>query len=88
MIDDYQQIESNRSTPGSTPSLDFNNTQRFQTLVVMIFEDEVPEGVEELNVTLSLQDPSLESQVMVEPAVATVRIRDIDSKFDCFLQQV
>ena len=54
----------------------------------MIFEDEVPEGVEELNVTLSLQDPSLESQVMVEPAVATVRIRDIDSKFDCFLQQV
>ena len=81
MINNYQQIEGNRSTPGSILSLDFNNTQRFQTLFVMIFEDEVPEGVEELNVTLSLQDLSLESQVMVEPAVATVRIRDIDSKF-------
>jgi len=47
----------------------------------MICEDNVPEGVEELNVTLSLQDPSLANQVMVDPAVATVRILDNDSKF-------
>ena len=84
-IDDYQQIDSNRSTPESILLLDFNNTQRLQSLVVMIVEDEVPEAVQELNIMLSLQDPNLESQVMVEPAVATVRIWDSDSKFDCFL---
>jgi len=39
-----------------------------------MFEDDVPEGVEELNVTLSLQDASLVNLVVVEPAVATVRI--------------
>ena len=49
----------------------------------MIYEDDVPEGVEELNITLSLQDPSLANRVTVTtPAVATVRIRDNDSKFD------
>jgi len=46
-----------------------------------MFEDDVPEGVEELNVTLSLQDPGLANWVVVEPAVATVRIWDDDSKF-------
>jgi len=39
------------------------------------------EGVEELNVMLSLQSQSLANQVMVEPAVATVRVWDNDSKF-------
>ena len=52
----------------------------------MIYEDDVPEGVEELNITLSLQDPSLADKVTVRPAVATVRIRESDSKFECFLQ--
>ena len=70
---DYQQIEN--------MLLDFNNTERSQIFSVMIAEDDVPEGVEELNVMLSLQDPSLANQVMVEPAVATVRILDNDSKF-------
>jgi len=69
---DYQRIEN--------MLLDFNNTERSQIFSVMIAEDDVPEGVEELNVTLSLQDPSLANQVMVEPAVATVRIWDNDSK--------
>ena len=47
-----------------------------------IYYDDVPEGVEELNITLSLQDPSLANKVIVRPAVATVRIWDNDSKFD------
>ena len=47
----------------------------------MIYDDDVPEGIEELNITLSLQDPSLANRVTVRPAVATVRIRDNGSKF-------
>jgi len=62
-------------------SLDFNNTEHSQTFSLTIYEDDVPEGVEELNVMLSLQDPNLADQVIVEPAVATVRILDNDSKF-------
>jgi len=76
-IEDYQQIEN--------MSLHFNDTQRSQSFSLMIFEDDVPEEVEELNVTLSLQDSSLANQVVVEPAVATVRIQDDDSKFSWFL---
>ena len=72
-IEDYQQIEN--------MLLHFNNTGRSQTFNVMICEDNVPEGVEELTVMLSLQNQSLANQVMVEPAVATVRILDNDSKF-------
>ena len=72
-IEDYQQIEN--------MLLDFNNTERSQTFNVTIFDDDVPEGVEELNVMLSLQNQSLANKVMVEPAVATVRIWDNDSKF-------
>ena len=72
-IEDYQQIEN--------MLLNFNDTGRSQTFNVMICEDNVPEGVEELTVTLSLQDPSLANQVVVESAVATVRILDNDSKF-------
>ena len=37
---------------------------------------------------LSLQDPNLANQVIVEPAVATVRIQDNDSKFSWFLRLV
>jgi len=48
---------------------------------VVIYEDDVPEGVEKLNITLSLQDPTLANRVTVSPAVATVKIRDGDSKF-------
>ena len=43
--------------------------------------DDVPEGVEELNLTLSLQPGTLSSSVNVRPAVATVRIHDFSSKF-------
>jgi len=66
-------------------SLHFNDTQRSQSFSLTIFEDDVPEEVEELNVTLSLQDSSLANQVVVEPAVVTVRIQDDDSKFSWFL---
>jgi len=48
---------------------------------VVIYDDDVPEGVEELNITLSLQDTTFANRVTVSPAVATVRIRDNDSKF-------
>ena len=53
----------------------------------MIFEDAVPEGIEELNVTLALDSSSMgivSERVTVSPSVATVRIRDNDRKFDCF----
>ena len=69
-------------------SLGFNNTEHSQTFSLTIYEDDVPEGVEELNVTLSLQDPNLADQVIIEPAVATVRILDNDSKFSWFLRLV
>lgn len=48
---------------------------------MVIYEDDVPEGVEELIVTLSLQDRRLSDRVIMRPAVATVRLRDNDSKF-------
>ena len=76
-IEDYQQIVNNR--PGNILPLDFEDVRHYQIFNLTIFEDGVLEGVEELNVTLSLQDPSLASKVIVRPAVATVRI--IDSKF-------
>ena len=64
--------------------VNFNDQQRSQIFNVEIFEDEVPEDVEELNVTLILDPRNVSEQVIVEPAVATVRIRDNDRKFDCF----
>ena len=76
---DYHQIENN--SPGSILSCKFEDTRHSQTFNVVIYEDEVPEGVEELNITLSLQDPHLANRVTVMPAVASVRIRDNDSKF-------
>ena len=68
-------------------ALQFNNTQRSQIFDVTIFEDAVPEGVEELNVTLILDPDSVGivgEQVTMTPAVATVRIQDNNRKFDCF----
>ena len=70
------------NTPGNILPLVFGNTRHLQTFDITIFKDKVPEGVEELNVTLSLQDRRIATQVIVEPAVATVRIRDNDSKLD------
>ena len=56
----------------------FNDTRRWQTFTIPIYVDDVPEGVEEFNLTLSLlPDPSLPPRaVNVTPAVATVRIQD------------
>ena len=78
--EDYQQI--------ADMALQFNDAQRSQIFDVTIFEDAVPEGVEELNVTLILDPASVGivgERVSVTPAMATVRIWDNDSKFDCFL---
>jgi len=75
-LHDYQEI-----APGSVLPRDFEDTRRLQTFSVVIYEDDVPEGVEKLNITLSLQDPTLANRVTVSPAVATVKIRDGDSKF-------
>ena len=56
----------------------FNDTHWWQTFSIPIYVDDVPEGVEEFNLTLSLlPDPSLPPRaVNVTPAVATVRIYD------------
>ena len=85
-IHDYQQILNSRSALTSTSvlSIAFSDTNRLQNFSVVIFEDPVPEGVEDLNITLSLSsdDMNLEDRVIVSPAVATVRIRDNDRKFD------
>jgi len=60
----------------------FNETRRSQTFTFPIFVDDVPEGVEELQLTLSLQadDQLSQGSVNVTPAVATVRIQDSSSK--------
>ena len=61
----------------------FNETRRSQTFSFPIFVDDVPEGVEELQLMLSLQadDQLPEGAVNVTPAVTTVRIRDLSCKF-------
>ena len=61
----------------------FNGTRRSQTFTFPIFVDDVPEGVEELNLTLSLRpdDQLPQGSVNVTPAVATVRIHDSSCKF-------
>ena len=61
----------------------FSETRQSQTITFPIFVDDVPEGVEELQLTLSLR-PDLqlpEGSVNVTPAVATVRIQDFSCKF-------
>ena len=61
----------------------FNGIRRSQTFTFPIFVDDVPEGVEELQLTLSLQpdDQLPPGSVNVTPAVATVRIHDSSCKF-------
>ena len=61
----------------------FNDTHRWQTFTLPIYVDDVPEGVEELKLILSLlPDASLSPRsVNVTPAITTVRIHDFDSKF-------
>ena len=61
----------------------FNETRRSQTFTFPIFMDDVPEGVEELQLTLSLwpDDQLPQGAVNVTPAVATVRIHDSSCKF-------
>ena len=60
----------------------FNVTQQSQTFTFPIFMDDVPEGVEELQLNLSLrEDLTLPpGSVNVTPAVATVRIHDFSCK--------
>ena len=56
----------------------FNATRWWQSFTIPIYVDDVPEGVEEFNLTLSLlPDPTRPPRaVNVTPAVATVRIQD------------
>ena len=61
----------------------FNETRRSQNFTFPIFVDDVPEGVEELQLTLSLA-PGQQLRpgaVNITPAVATVRIHDFSRKF-------
>ena len=78
-IEDYQQRVN--------MVLNFSDARCSQIFDVTIFDDAVPEDVEELNVTLIL-DPAtvgiVGEGVEVYPPVATVRIRDNDRKFDLF----
>ena len=78
-IEDYQQIVNT--------TLKFEDEQHSQIIDVTIFEDAVPEDVEELNVTLILDPPFMgivRERVIVDPPMTTVRIRENDGKFDCF----
>ena len=61
----------------------FNETRRSQTFTFPIFVDDVPEGVEELQLTLSLapEQQLRPGAVNITPAVATVRILDFSCKF-------
>jgi len=78
-IEDYQQIVN--------MVYNFEDAQCSQIFDVTIFGDAVSEDVEELNVALIL-DPTLmgivSERVVVDTAVATVRIQESDHKFDCF----
>ena len=56
------------------------DAQQSQTVTVTITDDNVTEGVEQLTVSLSLQDTELDNSVTVIPSEAVVRILDDDSK--------
>jgi len=56
------------------------DAQQSQTVTVTITDDNVTEGVEQLTVSLSLQDRELENSVTVMPHEAVVKILDDDSK--------
>ena len=74
----YDEIAVNRFQHFEILNETFNETHRWQTFTIPIYVDDVPEGVEEFNLTLSLlPDPSLPPRaVNVTPAVATIRIQD------------
>ena len=59
----------------------FNQTQQSQNFTLPIYIDDVPEGVEELNLLLSLQPGIPSTSVNINPIVVTVRIHDLSSKF-------
>ena len=92
-VEDFSRIENGNyftfsaepSNVGEVPVLNqmFNVTRRSQTFTFPIFVDDVPEGVEELQLTLSLMDDDQlpTGSVNVTPAVATVRIQDFSCKF-------
>ena len=85
-IDDFPQIVNNRYFLGQVTEIlqeAFNDTHRWQTFTVPIFADDVPEGVEELTLTLSRPTdfPLSEQSLNITPAVATVRILDFSCKF-------
>ena len=78
----FDEMAENRSQKFMVLSEMFNGTNRRQTFTFPLYMDDVPEGVEELNLTLSLVlDPTLPAgSVNVTPAVATVRILDFSCK--------
>ena len=77
--------DTNSDFTGISRFLQFVNAQQSQSILVPITDDNVTEGVEELTVSLSLQDMELATSVNVTPAVATVRILDNDSKSLAYL---
>ena len=79
----YDEMSRPRFPPIQILTEPFNNTRRSESFTVSIYMDDVPEGVEEFSLTLTLvDDPTLSStSVNVTPAVATVRIHDLSSKF-------
>ena len=92
-VEDFSRIENGNyftfsAEPfnvGEVPVLNqmFNGTRRSQTFTFPIFMDDVPEGVEELQLSLSLA-PGQQLQrgaVNITPTVATVRIQDFSCKF-------
>ena len=91
-VEDFSRIENGNyftysAEPfnvGEFPVLNqmFNGTYRSQTFTFPIFADDVPEGVEELQLTLSLA-PGQQLRpgaVNITPPVATVRIHDFSRK--------
>ena len=79
----FDEMAQNRFQQFQILTKTFNDTRRWQTFTIPIYVDNVPERVEEFNITLSLlPDPSLPPRaVNVTPAVATVRIQDCSCKF-------
>ena len=79
----YDEMSRPRFPPIQILTKPFNNTRRSESFTIPIYMDDVPEGVEEFSLTLTLVDnPTLPStSVNVTPAVATVRIHDLSSKF-------
>ena len=86
----YDEMSRLRFPPIQILTEPFNNTRRSESFTVPIYIDDVPEGVEEFNLTLTLlDDPTLPPRsVNVTPAVATVRIQDFSCKFIKWLYNI